>query len=67
MKVIKLYIKGKPQLLEFIKEASVQFDPRPGWILVQEMDKPRHKKELFWIHPTETPVEWIRDFSRLGA
>lgn len=39
MKVIKLYIKGKPQLLEFIKEASVQFDP------------------------TETPVEWIRDFS----
>lgn len=62
MRVAKFYVKGQPKYVEVVKVASVLFDSRPDWVLVQDIDKPRHQKELFWIHPTDTKIEWVREF-----
>ena len=63
MRVAKFYIKGAPKYMEVVKVAeAVQFDSRSGWVLVQEFDKSKHRCELFWIHPMDTKVEWVREF-----
>lgn len=63
MKVAKFYIKGQPKYMEVVRVAeAVQFDSRSGWVLVQEMDKRLCHCELFWIHPSDTKVEWVREF-----
>jgi hypothetical protein len=67
MKVVKFYIGKKVKYMEVIKVASVQFDSRPDWVLVQDVDVPQYKKELFWIHPMDTKIEWVREFSFKGA
>lgn len=59
MKIAKL---PDGQLVEILKIADVQFDPRPDWILTSKPvgARPRHM-ELKW-HPPGTRFEWVREF-----
>lgn len=46
---------------QVLRVAPVQFDPRPGWLLLAQPigGKP---KELKWV-PPETRFEWVRPFN----
>lgn len=55
--------KGKESFAEVRKVGRVLFDPRDGWILLSlPLDIPGRKREVEWIHPADTRIEWIRPF-----
>ena len=62
MRVIKFYVKGEPKIMRVVKVSPVLFDSRPDWVLVKEIDKIERRCEVFWIHPMDTSVEWVREF-----
>ena len=62
MEVVKLTRKGVPTYWHLLGVGSVQFDSRPGWwLLAQPIGS--EPKELQWIHPSDTPIEWARSFN----
>ena len=65
MRVAKiLNHKKSPIFAEVVRTGSVAFDERPGWILLcMPIGARPRRQELFWIHPEETQIDWIRDFS----
>lgn len=53
----------KPEAFhELLKLGSVGFDPRPGWLLVR-VEPGSRKSDLKWIHPDDSPIEWVRRFT----
>jgi len=54
--------KGKERYVEIMRQGLVRFDPRPGWVLVQDMHS-RYKYDLEWLHPDDTVFVWVREFS----
>ena len=51
---------------QVVRTGPVQFDARPGWVLMTEpIGAPIRKRDFFWVHPDDTRIEWVRDFSFL--
>lgn len=68
MRIAKVFVSGlskDAKFFEVVKVGSVQFDPRPGWVYVREVDKVCWwKNEAFWLHPADTHFEWVREFAQ---
>lgn len=63
MLIVKVMAKGvEPTFYELLKIGSVLFDPRPGWLLLGRTPGSR-KQDVFWLHPDEASVEWVREFN----
>ena len=64
MRVAKVYVKGKPKFYEVIDTPiRPKFDGRMGWVFVRDCGTAIHFAEEKWIHPDDTPFEWVRVFS----
>jgi hypothetical protein len=63
MFIAKIVHHKKEKFVEVVKVSKVQFDPRPGWVFCREVDKAHHNCDVFWVHPTETRFEWVREFT----
>jgi hypothetical protein len=61
MKIAKIIKKGKEYFVEVLKVGSVHFDPRPGWVFVQTIE--RRYKDVEWVHPDDVYFVWVRDFT----
>jgi len=64
MRVAKLQDeKGRERFCEVLKTGAVQFDPRPGWLLlaIPPGGRPR-KQELHWVHASDWRIAGDRQF-----
>lgn len=56
--------KGRELIAEVKKVGCVLFDPRPGWVLLSSpLDKAERKRDVQWIHPSDSLFVWVREFS----
>ncbi len=54
---------GKPEFYEVLAAGPVNFDPRPGWVLLSTPIGARPRRQtLAWMHPADVPFAWIRPF-----
>ena len=62
MRIIKLIDeKGGASFHQVLKTGNVQFDARPGWILLASpAGEIQQRAELHWIHPDEVKIAWDR-------
>lgn len=63
MQVAKITVKKQDHIVQLIKVGSVQFDPKPGWMLISDLDRPWFDVQLRWVHPEDVFVHWIKEFS----
>ena len=63
MQVAKITVKKQDHIVQLIKVGSVQFDPKPGWMLITDLDCHRKDAQLRWVHPSTVFVHWIKEFS----
>jgi hypothetical protein len=58
--------KGEPVFAEVVRIGRVQFDPRPGWVLLATpLHIKEHKRDRRWVEPGFR-FEWIRQFNHQG-
>lgn len=64
MRIVKLVnSKGAESFHQVVKAGAVQFDPRPGWLLLATPPGARpHKQELKWVHLSDRDIAWDRQF-----
>ncbi len=55
--------KGGSSFHEVLKTGTVQFDPRPGWLLLATPPGERRPRQILqWEHPEDGNLVWIRPF-----
>lgn len=59
--VAKIY-DGEEKFVEVLRQSDVKFDARPGWLLFAQPIGSIHRTEIFWRHPDDIIVLWMRDF-----
>jgi hypothetical protein len=64
VKVIKFINKRNQEVIwELVTHSSVDFDPRPDWLLIGLPIGGKHK-DIQWVHPSEIKPIWIQQFHK---
>lgn len=55
--------RSQIKFVEILRQGTVQFDPRPGWVLVKEPGVRPRRTQPEWLHPDDVLFFWVREFN----